>query len=88
MVEREVSSGRANTVPLLFRQQVAKYGERAALRKKYLGRWHEIPWRDYGQRVREVALGLIALGLRRGDRVSLIAENRPEGQSGGSDQWR
>ena len=68
----------ANTVPLLFRRQAAKYGERVALRKKYLGRWHEISWREYGQRVREVALGLIALGLRRGERVSVIAENRPE----------
>lgn len=75
-------------MPLLFYRQVAKDGERVALRKKYLGRWHEISWHEYGQRVREVALGLIALGLRRGDRVSLIAENRPECQSGGSDRWR
>jgi long-chain acyl-CoA synthetase len=78
MTQRKMSNIRADTVPLLFYQQVAKYGDRVALRKKYLGRWHEISWREYGQRVREVALGLIALGLRRGDRVSLIAENRPE----------
>ncbi len=61
-----MSSVGVNTVPVLFCQQVAMYGERVALRRKCLGRWQEISWREYGQRVREVALGLIALGLRRG----------------------
>ncbi len=66
------------TVPLLFCQQVARYGDRVALRKKELGRWREISWREYSQRVREVTLGLIALGIRRGQCVSIIAENLPE----------
>lgn len=69
---------RQDTVPLLFDQRLTKYGDRVALRKKALGRWHEISWRDYGQRVREVASGLVALGLRRGECVSIVAENRPE----------
>jgi long-chain acyl-CoA synthetase len=66
------------TVPQLFLQRVAGYGDRVALRRKRLGRWWETTWREYGQRVREVAAGLIALGLRRGESVSIIAENRPE----------
>jgi len=49
-----------------------------ALRRKVLGRWREITWREYGERVRAVASALLALGLRRGDRVAIIAENRPE----------
>jgi long-chain acyl-CoA synthetase len=68
----------ANTVPLLFFQRVAEYGDRVALRRKELGRWREITWREYGQRVRELSSGLIALGLRRGECVCVIAENRPE----------
>jgi long-chain acyl-CoA synthetase len=67
-----------NTIPLLFHQRLVRYGSRVALRKKTLGRWQETSWRQYGQHVREVAAGLIALGLRRGDCVSIIAENRPE----------
>jgi len=78
MAENRVIAGGEKTVPLLFCRQVAKYGDRVALRKKALGRWQEISWREYGQRVREVALGLTALGLRRGEHVSVIAENRPE----------
>jgi len=73
-----MSSVDVSTVLILFCQQVAKYGDRVALRKKTLGRWQEISWREYGQRVREVASGLVALGLRRGECVSIIAENRPE----------
>jgi len=76
--KRGMSSVDMSTVPLLLYQQAAKYGDRVALRKKELGRWREISWREYGQRVREVALGLIALGIRRGQCVSIIAENRPE----------
>jgi len=73
-----MSSVDVSTVLILFCQQVAKYGDRVALRKKALGRWHESSWREYGQRVREVASGLVALGLRRGECISIIAENRPE----------
>src|SRR3972149_1642502 len=73
-----MSSVDVSTVLILFCQQVVKYGDRVALRKKALGRWQEISWREYGQRVREVASGLVALGLRRGECVSIIAENRPE----------
>ncbi|MBI4382238.1 MAG: AMP-binding protein [candidate division NC10 bacterium] len=67
-----------NTIPLLLEKQLIKYGNRVAFRKKTLGRWQEISWREYGRRVREVASGLVALGLRRGECVSIIAENRPE----------
>jgi long-chain acyl-CoA synthetase len=78
MTDCRMSSERSDTVPFLFYGQVAKYGGRVALRKKYLGLWQEISWLQYGQHVREVALGLMALGLHRGERVSIIAENRPE----------
>ena len=72
-----MSSGRVDTVPLLFRQQAAKYGERVALRRKHLGRWQEISWLQYGQRVREVALRLMALGLRSSSTDTRKIPNTP-----------
>jgi long-chain acyl-CoA synthetase len=37
-----------------------------------------VPWREYGERVRRAGLGLVALGQRPEDVVSVLAENSPE----------
>jgi len=49
-----------------------------ALNLKRGGEWLRIPGEDIIKRVRAVALGLSALGVRRGDRVALLSENRPD----------
>ena len=67
-----------DTLPRLFRQVVKERGEQVAMREKSLGIWRSITWREYGEGVRRVALGLVALGLRPGDVVSIVADNRPE----------
>ena len=67
-----------DTLPKLFRHVVRERGDRVAMREKDLGIWRAISWREYGLRARHTGLGLVALGLRPGDVVSIIAENRPE----------
>jgi long-chain acyl-CoA synthetase len=67
-----------DTLPTLFRHVVRERGDRVAMREKDLGIWRAITWREYGTRARHTGLGLVALGLRPGDVVSVIAENRPE----------
>jgi long-chain acyl-CoA synthetase len=67
-----------DTLPRLFRQVVKERGEQVAMREKSLGIWRSITWREYGEGVRRVALGLVALGLRPRDVVSIVADNRPE----------
>ena len=37
-----------------------------------------LTWREYANQVRQVAAGLAALGVRRGDTVSLMMANRIE----------
>ena len=66
------------TLPRLFRHVVRERGEAVAMREKALGVWRAISWGEYGVRARHTGLGLVALGLRPGDVVSIIAENRPE----------
>ena len=51
---------------------------RVAMRRKDLGIWHDIRWSEYLEKVRQVALGLHALGVRKGDHVAIIGENQPE----------
>ena len=67
-----------NTVPKLFYHRVEKYKDRVALRKKELGIWNKTTWRQYGQRVRQVGMALVALGLMPKDRVAIIGDSRPE----------
>ncbi len=49
-----------------------------ALREKVAGRWRSISHAEVLERVRRAALALEALGLKRGDRVAILSENRPE----------
>jgi long-chain acyl-CoA synthetase len=67
-----------DTLPRLFRHVVAERGDAVALREKDLGVWRSVTWRQYGERARRTGLGLVALGLRPRDVVSIIADNGPE----------
>ncbi|HZY53791.1 MAG TPA: long-chain fatty acid--CoA ligase [Reyranella sp.] len=67
-----------DTIPKLFWHQVKARAERTAFREKYLGIWRATSWRDYGERARAVGMGLVKLGLQRGDVVSILAETVPE----------
>ena len=67
-----------DTLPKLFRHVVRERGHRVAMREKALGVWRAVTWREYGERAKHVGLGLVALGLRHRDVVSIMADNCPE----------
>ncbi len=68
------------TIPKLFYQKALRYGAgRIAMREKEYGIWRPITWQDYFEKVKQIALGLVSLGLKDGDKVSMIGDNRPEG---------
>jgi long-chain acyl-CoA synthetase len=67
-----------DTLPKALLHIAATDPEGVAMRRKDLGIWHDITWFRYAENVRHVALGLHALGVRRGDHVSIIGENKPE----------
>jgi long-chain acyl-CoA synthetase len=69
---------REGTLPHLFFAQAARRGNGLALRHKQLGVWHRVSWTEYAERVKEVAAALLLSGLRRGERVAILGENRPE----------
>jgi long-chain acyl-CoA synthetase len=54
------------------------YGDTPALRHKVGDEWKDISYSEFGDTVKEVALGLIDLGLQPGDKVSILAHTRPE----------
>lgn len=66
------------TLTAIFDEATRKYADRPLFGTKSRGAWQ---WMSYGEFAREVAdvrAGLAALGVKAGDRVGVIANNRPE----------
>ena len=78
-VESSSRSKWEDTLPKLLLRNCVKWGEKCvALRKKAHGIWEEYTWTDCYQKVKEICLGLLALGLQPGDTVSILGDNNPE----------
>ncbi len=67
-----------DTITKLFRQRCNELGERVAHREKDLGIWRSHSWRAYFRRARRIGLGLVSLGLKRGEVVSILSEDNKE----------
>src|ERR1700681_1550083 len=58
--------------------QARRLGPRVALRHKKHGLYRDISWSAYHEQVQACASALIEAGIRPGDRVGLLSENRVE----------
>ncbi len=67
----------ADTLPRLLQRNAQTFGTRPAFREKDRGIWQSYTWREYHDHVRDFALGLAALGFKRGEALSVIGDNRP-----------
>ena len=68
----------ADTYPKMLRLNAAEHGKEIALREKDFGLWRVFTWNDYQNRVRDFTLGMIELGIKRGDVIGIIGDNRPD----------
>ena len=71
------AAGWPNLVTMFF-DQADRFGERPLLWAKRDQHYRPLGWRDVAARVCGLARGLRALGIEHGDRVLVVAENRPE----------
>jgi long-chain acyl-CoA synthetase len=67
----------ADTFPKLLIRNADVYGARPAIRHKDLGIWQTWTWAQVLEEVRAFSVGLDALGLKRGDKLAIIGNNRP-----------
>jgi long-chain acyl-CoA synthetase len=65
------------TLPHYLLRNARTYADRPAIREKDRGIWQTFTWRQYHDHVRDIALGLAALGFGRADKLSVIGDNRP-----------
>ena len=70
--------GPPGTLTALFFDAVRKFDKPAAILYKTGGEWRPISHRAFAERVRRTAFGLETLGVRRGGKVAILGENRPE----------
>ena len=66
------------TLPGLLDRRAKEDPDGVALREKEFGIWQEITWAGFRDRVRSFSLGLVELGVGKGDRIAIIGDNRPE----------
>ncbi|MEO1191718.1 MAG: AMP-binding protein [Pseudomonadota bacterium] len=66
-----------DTFPKLMRHNAKVRGSRPAMREKDLGIWQTWTWSEAQAEVRAFALGLIELGVKRGDKILIVGDNRP-----------
>lgn len=71
------SSASHSTFPRLLRQHAATRPQAPSIREKDLGIWQTYSWQDAFDHVRLLALGLHTLGLKRGDNLAIVGDNRP-----------
>src|SRR3970282_253906 len=67
-----------DTLGRMFWDRVEKSAARPAQSFKQGAEWKTITWREVGAVVRGVALGLIALGRQKGERIALLSASRAE----------
>ncbi|MFG1427357.1 long-chain fatty acid--CoA ligase [Roseixanthobacter glucoisosaccharinicivorans] len=67
-----------DTFPKLLALNARQHPTDTWLREKDLGIWNAYTWQQVNARVQNMALGLIDLGVARGDVISLLGDNRPE----------
>src|SRR3989454_1711580 len=68
----------ADTLARIFWERVERSADRPAHQFKQGTAWKTTTWREVGETVREVALGLLALGRGKGDAVALLSGSRAE----------
>ena len=69
------------TIPQLFSQLTLEYAKVAThplLKYKVKDQWLEVSYTQFKDETVSFALGLAVLGIKRGDKVAIISENRPE----------
>jgi len=78
MMTDEVEINGCDTLAKLWRKACHERGPAIAHREKKLGIWESYSWQDWFEGARAIGLGLMELGLERGQVVSVLSEDRLE----------
>jgi len=78
MIETQTAGAAVlDTFPKLLAENARRRPGHPAAREKDLGIWQTWSWSQVAEEVRALACGLAALGLKRGDKIAIVGDNRP-----------
>ncbi|OUS24705.1 long-chain fatty acid--CoA ligase [Thalassotalea sp. 42_200_T64] len=70
--------GELDTFPKILRHNAQNWPNDTAMREKEFGIWNEFTWADYQNRVKWLSIALGERGIKAGDAIALLGDNRPE----------
>lgn len=73
-----LDSPRTDTLPKLLQRNAEQKPSAEGIREKTRGVWQTLTWAGYRDEMRDLALGLASLGFGRGDKLSVVGDNRPQ----------
>jgi long-chain acyl-CoA synthetase len=78
MIETQAAGAAVlDTFPKLLAENARRRPGRPAAREKDMGIWQTWTWDQVAEEVRALACGLAALGLKPGDKIAIVGDNRP-----------
>ena len=78
LTTKDVVDPKLDTVPKLFTNRAEKWKKRAAFRHKKMGIWTDVTWETYRLEVEIAGMAMHALGLKKGQTISILSEPRGE----------
>jgi long-chain acyl-CoA synthetase len=73
-----VDNPATSTLPKLLQRNAEEDPKGPGIREKTRGVWQTLTWTGYRDQMRDLALGLAAVGFGRGDKLSVVGDNRPQ----------
>jgi long-chain acyl-CoA synthetase len=73
-----VDQAATSTLPKLLQRNAEQDPKGPGIREKSRGVWQTLTWTGYRDQMRDLALGLAAIGFKRGEKLSVIGDNRPQ----------
>ncbi|TQV79955.1 long-chain fatty acid--CoA ligase [Denitrobaculum tricleocarpae] len=66
-----------DTFPKLLLEHARVRGDRPSIREKQFGIWQAWTWAEVAEEIKALACGFAAMGLKRGDKIAIVGDNRP-----------